>query len=464
MSPVGTLTLTAAHHAALHAHLFPGDGKEAAAIALCGRRAGSDRQRLLVREVHPIPYNVCSMREPDAIRWPIEWLDRILNRAAAEKLGVVKFHSHPGDYRRFSKIDDQSDAALFPGIHAWVGDDGFHASVVMVEDGTLFGRSVGPDGSFDPLKTIIRVGDDIKLWHARDPVPSRVSMQVGRPTPAFGHRMTAELSQLTAVVVWCSGTGSIVIEQLARLGVGRLILIDPEPVEHKNLNRIQNATWQDAEDGVMKVDVARRSIDAMGLGTIVETFATNLVHRPALESAAGGDVVFGCVDSAEGRDVLNRLAAYYLIPYIDIGVRIGALMDGAIDRIDGVLHYLRPDGSSLLSRQAYRTSQVAADALKRRNPELYAERQREKYIDNVQEEAPAVISVNMTMAAMAVNELLARLYHTRNVPNGRFAITRINLAEMDIEADAEGPPCPMLARIAGLGDISPMLDLPELSV
>jgi molybdopterin/thiamine biosynthesis adenylyltransferase len=464
VNAVITLTLTAAHHAALHAHLFPGDGKEAAAIALCGRRAGADRQRLLVREVHPIPYAACTMRAPDAIRWPVEWLDPLLDRAAAEGLSIVKFHSHPGNYRRFSSVDDQSDAALFPGIHAWVGDGGVHASVVMVEDGTLFGRSVGADGSFKPLVAITRVGDDITLWHARDPVPSHVAMQVGRPTPAFGHRMTAELSQLTIVVVGCSGTGSIVIEQLARLGVGRLILIDPERVEHKNLNRIPNATWQDAENGIMKVDVARRSVEAMGLGTIVETFATNLVNRAAAEAAAGSDVIFGCVDSAEGRDVLNRISAYYLIPYIDVGVRIGALMDGTIDRIDGVVHYLRPDGSSLLSRQAYRMAQVEADALKRRNPELYAERQREKYIDNVQEEAPAVISVNMTMAAMAVNELLARLYQTRNVPNNRFALTRFNLAEMDIEAEAEGVPCPMFARIAGLGDITPMLDLPELSV
>lgn len=463
MSPVVTLSLTAAHHARLHKHLFPGDGKEAAAMALCGRRAGADRYRLLVREVHPVPYNVCSMRESDAIRWPVDWLDSLLDRAAAEGLSIVKFHSHPADYRRFSDVDDRSDAALFPGIHACVGADAVHASVVMVEDGTLFGRSVSADGAFEPLARITRVGDDIKVWHARDPVPSRRAMQVGRPTPAFGHRMTAELSQFTIVVVGCSGTGSIVIEQLARLGVGRLILIDPERVEHKNLNRIPNATWRDAEDGVMKVEVARRSIEAMGLGTVVETYATNLVNRAAVEAAAGADFIVGCVDSAEGRDVLNRTSAYYLIPYIDVGVRIGAVMDGTIDRIDGVVHYLQPDGSSLLSRQAYRQSQVAADALKRTNPEIYADRQREKYIDNVVEEAPAVISVNLAIAAMAVNELLARLYQTRNVSNGRFAITRFNLAEMDIECEPEGDPCPMLARIAGLGDIRPMLDLPELS-
>jgi hypothetical protein len=161
--------------------------------------------------------------------------------------------------------------------------------------------------------------------------------------------------------------------------------------------------------------------------------------------------------------VLNRISTHYLIPYIDVGVRIGALVDGTIDRIDGVVHYIEPGGSSLLAREAYRPEQVAADALRRRNPALYAERLREKYIDGADEEAPAVISVNMTMAAMAVNEFLARLYRTRNRPNRDFAITRVNLAEMEIETVEEGKLCPIFAPSVGAGDVSPPLGLPELS-
>jgi len=463
MSAPVALSLTEQQHSILYNHLFPGDGKEAAAIALCGRRHGTERHRLLVRELHPIPYDMCSLRAPDAIRWPVEWLDPLLDRAAVEGLSVVKFHSHPTDYRRFSPIDDRSDAALFPGIHAWVGHPFIHASVVMLQDRTLFGRSVDADGDFVPLHMITCVGDDIRIWHAHDPVPTGRSLRVGRATPAFGHRMTAEFGQLAAAVVGCSGTGSIVIEQLARLGIGRLVLVDPERAEHKNLNRIVNATWQDAEESLPKVELARRAVEAMQLGTRVETYVSNLVRRDVVEAVAGCDIIFGCVDSAEGRDVLNRISAYYLLPYIDVGVRIGALMDGTIDRIDGVVHYLKPGGSSLFSRQAYRQSQVAADALRRTNPALYAERQREKYIDGAEEEAPAVISVNMTVAATAVNELLARLYRTRNQPSGSFATLRLNLAEMEIEAEAEGDPCPLFAPVTGVGDVEPPLYLPELS-
>jgi hypothetical protein len=61
-------------------------------------------------------------------------------------------------------------------------------------------------------------------------------------------------------------------------------------------------------------------------------------------------------------------------------VRIPALEDGTIDTIECVVHYLKRRGSSLLSREAHTVAQIAADAMRRQNPELYAERVREKYI------------------------------------------------------------------------------------
>jgi tRNA A37 threonylcarbamoyladenosine dehydratase len=50
--------------------------------------------------------------------------------------------------------------------------------------------------------------------------------------------------------------------------------VDPDHIEEKNLNRILGATIQDAQYRTLKVDVARRNIDRMGLGTEVVTFQT----------------------------------------------------------------------------------------------------------------------------------------------------------------------------------------------
>lgn len=461
MTQVITLTLTGTQRDQLKAHLFPGDGKEAAALILCGWHDGASRHRLLAREVHPIPYAVCTRREVDSISWPVEWMDDLADRAAAKRLSIVKVHGHPEGYDRFSPADDVSDRHLFPGIHALADAPVVHASVVMMPDGSLFGRRVGPEGEFEPLERVTIIGDDIEIWHA-DP-PRDLSGDVGRATSAFGRQMTAELARLTAAIVGGSGTGSIVSEQFGRLGFGKLITVDPQKIERKNLNRILNATAEDAHKELPKVEVCSRAVRAMGLGTETVAIPENLVTRKAVFAIAEADVLLGCSDSAEARDVMSRICAAFMIAYIDLGVLIRALADGTIDSIEGVVHFLKPGGSSLLSREAYRMEQVAADALRRQNPDLYAERVREKYIAGADEEMPAVVSVNMTVAAMAVNEFLARMYRTRNQPNGAYAITRINLAENEMEVVPEGPPCPVMGKLLGSGDSAPLLGLPELS-
>jgi hypothetical protein len=306
------------------------------------------------------------------------------------------------------------------------------------------------------------IGDDIEIYFA-DPLRT-TSDTVGRATPAFGRQMTAEMARMTAAIAGVSGTGSVINKAFGRLGFGKIMTVDPQKAERKNANRIVNATAQDAVLETPKVEVASRAVQAMGLGSITMPIRGDLVSRKSVLAIAEADVLVGGVDSAEGRDVMSRICAAYMIPYFDMGVRIHALPDGTIDVIEVVVHYLKPGGSSLLSREAYTVEQVAADALKRQNPALYSERVREKYIKGADEEMPAVISVNMTVAAMAANELLARLYRTGNQPNDSYAITRINLTENEIESVAEGAPCPVMGKLVGRGDAGPLLGLPELSL
>lgn len=462
MNEVFALRLTGDQYASIRAHLFPGDGNEAAVIGLCGRLDVPPHYRLLLREIHPVPYAVCTARTPESVIWPVSWLDPLLERARQQNLSIVKFHSHPSDYRRFSPIDDMSDRRLFEGIDGWLDHDLTHGSVVMLADGSMFGRSISA-GNFLPLKTIGMAGNDIRFWHHESPVLPEPLMGVGRPAPAFGKKMTADLAALSIAFVGGSGTGSIGLEQAGRLGFGRIVTIDPQTVEIRNLNRIVNARRADADAGTNKVAVARRSIEAMGLGSLVEDHPVDLVSREAILAVAGCDVIFGCVDSAEARDVLNRISTYFLMPYIDVGVGIVALPDGTIDQVNGAIHYIQPGRSSLLSRRAYRPEQVAADAMRRRNPAQYAETLREKYIVGANEDAPAVISINMTMAALAMNELLARLYPIRNASNAQYATIRMNFTEMIIEHDPESGPCPVLERDVGVGGTDPLLGLPELS-
>ena len=70
---------------------------------------------------------------------------------------------------------------------------------------------------------------------------------------AFTSEMRAWLARMSVCVIGVSGTGSIVAEQLARLGVGEIILIDFDKLEERNLNRILNSSLADI--GSYKVEM-----------------------------------------------------------------------------------------------------------------------------------------------------------------------------------------------------------------
>lgn len=455
------------HYEPLKEHLFPGDGKEAVAVALCGRNMNSNQRGLVVHEILPIPYDQCHHRSGDFLHWSTELIRPLLIRAAKSKMSIAKIHCHPGGGAFFSRTDDRSDLELFDSVYGWLDDDLPHASLIMLPDGKLFGRFIEPDLSFTPIDRVKLVGDDVHLWD-REEVRDDVPEYAIRTVQAFGEGTYRLLRKLRVAVVGCSGTGSPLVEQLARYGVGELYLIDPDRVEEKNLNRIVNATMEDARQRRFKTDVLKAAVERMGLGVKVHSCPVNLYDDPQLlHDIATCDFIFGCMDSVDGRHLLNRLATFYGIPYIDLGVKLIADGEGGVEKICTTVHYLKP-GQSLMARGVYSVEALSAASLQRANPGEYDRRQKEGYIEKVKVESPAVISVNMQVAAAGVQELLAKLHHYRyslskHPANRDYEIQRWELVDGTCQHEADPSEDKRLVGYIGRGDMEPFLDMPEFS-
>ncbi len=456
------LRMTESQHKNLRSALNMSDGRESVAVALCGVAQHAHRVTQLLREVHPVPADAYEERSPVSVHWKTDFLLPLLDRAVREGLSLLKIHSHPGGYSEFSEADDQSDRKLLPSVYGWVDNSVLHASAVLLPDGSMFGRAVHADGSFWPFSRVSVVGDDLTFWERSGP-RGTVEAFLQRHAQLFGAGTTVMLGRLRIGVVGCSGTGSILIEQLHRLGVGHLVLVDPDIVEVRNLNRIPQARRRHAELGRFKVDVIAESILEAGLKTSVTAHPTTLATAKAVRDLASCDMVFGCMDGASGRHLLNRLATFYSLPYFDLGVRLDA--DGAvgIEQMCGTVHYLQPERSSLLTRGVYSLEEVRAEDLQRSDPPAYEEQLRSKYIVGVQEDRPAVISVNSAIASLAVNGFLARLHPFRDDPNHDFAAHRLSISQDQLYREAEQEPCSLLAKHVGRGDVLPLLHRTDIS-
>lgn len=450
------LRISGRHYNELRAHLFPGDGLEAAAFILCGRRNTATGVIFLSHEVILVPYDICD-RHPNRVTWKSDVLPPILDKAKQRGFSVLKVHSHTASYEKFSPTDDESDTEVFRAVEDWTNDSTPNASLVMLPTGRMFGRS----SEWKQLSQVAVVGSELAFWRDQNGGNETQNPSFEANEQLFGIGTTTRLRDLRMGVVGCSGTGSVVIELLARLGVGTLLLIDHDRVERRNLNRIVNATLADV--GKFKADVIKAAIESHGLDTKIEAITQNLFEPDVVRKVAECDVVFGCMDTAEGRHLLNRLATFYVIPYFDLGVHLSADGTGGIDEASGAVHYVEPGRSSLYSRGAYGMDRVKAEGLKRTNPGEYEERRKVNYIEGVDEQAPAVISVNATIAGLAVNEFLARLHPFRSCSSEDCTVVRYNFMETLVVKEPESEPCEILERHLGRGDVDPLLDMPALS-
>jgi molybdopterin/thiamine biosynthesis adenylyltransferase len=128
------------------------------------------------------------------------------------------------------------------------------------------------------------------------------------------------------------GDGSPLIAQLARLRIGRIILIDMDQMEWKDIGRIYFSTAVDANLERLKVDMLAEAIGRVGLGTEVIRLAMDIATPKAARAVASAELVFVGLDSMAGREMLNRIATFYNLPYIDM-VRLQVSRGGGINLI-----------------------------------------------------------------------------------------------------------------------------------
>lgn len=458
---LSVLAMTGKQREQLRKHLFPGDGKEAVAIALCGQAKGAQRSQLLVHEILEIPHDVCRVREPDSVVWPVESVLSGLNRALKNKLTVVKFHSHPGGYQEFSRYDDLSDRAFFSAVDNILDNLDPRASVVMLPNGSFFGRSVQDGNLGSPIDLFRIAGDDFEFIRNSYEIQGEgVPEHATRLIQTFGEGTYLTLRKLRVGVVGASGTGSIVIEQLARNCVGELVLVEPDNIERKNLNRIVNARGDDADQNRSKAERAKEAVLDMGLGTEVISLRKDISERDVILTLSECDILFGCVDSVDGRHILNKIASHFLIPFIDMGVRIDADGKGNVDQVTGAIHTILPGGTSLMSRGVYSQADLDSAMMRKHEPERFQEMLKAKYIKGADVDRPAVISLNMLVAAYAVNEMLARLKPYRMEPNLEFAQWHISLTDPAVSHySSENGVCQAFAKRVGFGTTAPLLGI-----
>lgn len=458
------MILIEAHEAELRALLASADGAEAAAYVLFGVAdiasdpwTGQRRRRLVSHEVVPVPDEDRVSASGVHVTWSTRSFVRLLKKAEERGLVLGIAHTHPGSTAFFSDQDDRNEKDLLRIVSNRSGDGHGFASVVLGGDGSICARHwTSPDRS-EACERVLVSGRKFIL-HGVGAMP--VEEMLDRQARLFGPAFNPLVRSLRVGIVGCGGTGSPTAMLLARLGIGHLLLVDDDTIELTNLNRVHGSRLDDVRAKASKVDVLAREIREAELGVQVATFRGWVGDADVRDAIRSCDVIFGCTDDHDGRLFLNRLAYYYGIPVIDMGVRIIPKSKDRPYEMAGRVTVVAPGTPCLLCRGLIDPVRARDEALRRADPEEFERRKAEAYVSGGGDPAPVVVTFTTETACMAVNELLHALTAFRGdggmKPERRRRFDAIEERTTTCSPRQECEQC-ATPRIWGRGDVTPFL-------
>jgi len=218
----------------------------------------------------------------------------------------------------------------------------------------------------------------------------------------FGREGQEKLAACRVAVVGVGGLGTHVVQQLAHLGVGELVLIDSEDLDTTNLNRYVGARHDDPIPGTPKVDIGERTVAAADPTIRVRKVRESLVSIDAYAGVIGSNCIFGCLDSEGARLVLNELCSAYARPYVDLASDI---LPGNPPSYGGRV-CANWDGSGCLV--CWGVLDVAEAQRELEDPEARKNRQAIYGVDRADlgEAGPSVVSINGVVASLGVTEFM----------------------------------------------------------
>ncbi len=397
-----SVTFLEPYYEQLLSAVFSKPDVEGAAYLLCGRSQSVDEERLLVREVIPVKDEHYLERTSVRLSICSDSYVPVAKRARELKSSILFVHSHPEGITDFSPQDDEEEPHLMEFFQKRV-PDGTHGALIAVAGSPLLIGRISKGLNKEIIHRVRVIGRRFRFFDSVEENDDDIPYFFDRQVLAFGADIQKILRRLHIGIVGVGGTGSAVLQQLTRLGVGTISIFDHDIFDPTNVNRVYGSCISDA--GRSKVDIAADSVNAMGLGTIIKKFPYGISVEQSAKALRHCDVVFGCTDKEAPRGILTQLSIRYLIPFIDMGVVIEST-GGMIQGIYGRVTTAFPGEACLFCRGRINAETIRLEGLSDTERASLAA---EGYAPELATNAPAVIMFTTAVATQAICEFLHRL-------------------------------------------------------
>ena len=162
-----------------------------------------------------------------------------------------------------------------------------------------------------------------------------VPLRYLRNSPAISRDEQIVLAEAQVAVVGAGGLGGHVIVLLARLGIGKLLVFDPDTFDETNLNR--QVLCRSDTLGAFKAEEAARQCAMINPAVEVCAHVLAITHNSQSHYFSNTDVVVDALDNARDRLFLAALARDLNIP----------MVHGAVAGFEGRVMTIAPGSSGI---------------------------------------------------------------------------------------------------------------------
>lgn len=270
-----------------------------------------------------------------------QYTTRALRIAEKESFAIGFVHTHPQDFETYPSFSDDEMEAYYSGLlNSYTNGKPFVSLIFARDDNTKLsatGRVYWKNKVYEVEDFFIeKEKATIGGYTAKIQLPIDALERTKRLVSQFSIEAANDLANSTVAIIGASGTGSPTIELLARAGIGKLIIVDPDTFDASNLERVHGSTFSDIKRKPLKVEIAGRHVKSINPDCEVILIKGSIPQEIVVEQLLACDIVLGCTDKHYSRVALSDISKRYLIPVIDVGV----LMEGKNGAITGQIFQL----------------------------------------------------------------------------------------------------------------------------
>lgn len=375
------------------------------------------------------------------------FIHRCITHCRDNRLVYLSVHNHGGtDAVAFSAVDLASHERGYPALLDIA--NGMPVGALVFAEHAIEIDLWNPDGTRHALRQARVLGPGIERLYSN----LRVRRQVeGDHTPHerytrqslfLGPSGQSLFQNAKVGIVGLGGVGSLISEYLARLGIGHLVLIDPDRLEESNTSRVIGARASDLKARSLKIDIAERVALEAQPTIRIDKIAEDFTRPSAAQSVLNCDYLFLAADTMRARLLFNAIVHQYYVPGVQIGTKIRLDNDtGCLEAAYSVVRNVRPGEGCLLCNELIDPTELAR--------EWKTEEEREAQHYGLRMPNPSVITMNAVGASHAVNDFLLSftgIRETERAPYRRYDhLTQVVTDELP----RRSPLCPECSSTTG---------------